>query len=61
MDFKQIIIPRKNFLDWIDKVRDLTGLIESYSTLNGLDFDTTRILEEIESIEYQDLEKYNDH
>ena len=55
MDFKQIIIPRKNFLDWIDKVRDLTGLIESYATLNGLDFDTTRILEEIESIEYQDL------
>ena len=61
MNFKQIIIPRKNFIDWIDKVRDLTGLIESYSTLNGLDFDTTRILEEIESIEYQDLEKYNDH
>ena len=61
MNFKQIIIPRKNFIDWIDKVRDLTGLIESYATLNGLDFDTTRILEEIEGIEYQDLEKYNDH
>ena len=54
MDFKQIIIPRRNFIDWIDKVRDLTGLIESYATLNGLEFDTSRILEEIESVEYQD-------
>ena len=59
MDFKQIIIPRRNFIDWIDKVRDLTGLIESYATLNGLEFDTSRILEEIESVEYQDSDINN--